>query len=128
MFNYRTPLRFEMLTVLGYDSSRKDFFGPHRDNLRAEQRRRFALSLNLNDGYEGGELVFPEYGPHKFAPPKGAGAIFSCEVLHEACTPERPPPRHDIPDRAEQFRRPGRSSDRRLAVHDHDLVSAHLIG
>jgi len=84
VFNYRHPLRFEMLTVLSYDASRQDFFGPHRDNLRSEQRRRFALSLNLNDGYEGGELVFPEYGPHRFAPPKGAGAVFSCELLHQA--------------------------------------------
>lgn len=84
VFNYRHPLRFEVLMVLGYDATRQDFFGPHRDNLRSEQRRRFALSLNLNDGYAGGELVFPEYGPHRFAPPKGAGVIFSCELLHEA--------------------------------------------
>jgi predicted 2-oxoglutarate/Fe(II)-dependent dioxygenase YbiX len=84
VFNFRAPLRFEMLTVLGYGDDRKDFFAPHRDSLRAEQRRRFAISLNLNDGYEGGELTFPEYGPHLYAPPKGAGAIFGCEVLHEA--------------------------------------------
>jgi len=84
VFNFRSPLRFEMLTVLGYGDERKDFFGPHRDSLRAEQRRRFAVSLNLNDGYEGGELVFPEYGPHLYAPPKGAGAVFGCEVLHQA--------------------------------------------
>jgi predicted 2-oxoglutarate/Fe(II)-dependent dioxygenase YbiX/peroxiredoxin len=84
VFNYRLPLRFEMLTVLGYDSQRADFFGPHRDNLRSNQRRRFALSLNLNDGYEGGELVFPEYGPHTYGPPEGAGAVFSCELLHRA--------------------------------------------
>ncbi|MFX4223201.1 MAG: hypothetical protein ACMVO3_20850 [Thalassobaculum sp.] len=84
VFNFRQPLRFEMLTVLGYGDDRKDFFAPHRDSLRAEQRRRFAVSLNLNEGYEGGELIFPEYGPHLYAPPKGAGAVFGCEVLHEA--------------------------------------------
>ena len=84
VFNFHAPLRFEMLTVLGYGDDRQDFFAPHRDSLRAEQRRRFAISLNLNDGYEGGELMFPEYGPHKYAPPKGAGAVFGCEVLHEA--------------------------------------------
>lgn len=84
VFNFRAPLRFEMLTVLGYGDDRKDFFAPHRDSLRAEQRRRFAVSLNLNEGYEGGELTFPEYGPHLYAPPKGAGAVFGCEVLHEA--------------------------------------------
>lgn len=84
VFNFRSPLRFEMLTVLGYGEDRKDFFAPHRDSLRAEQRRRFAVSLNLNEGYVGGELIFPEYGPHLYAPPKGAGAVFGCEVLHEA--------------------------------------------
>ncbi|MDF1793114.1 MAG: 2OG-Fe(II) oxygenase [Thalassobaculaceae bacterium] len=84
VFNFRSPLRFEMLTVLGYGDDRKDFFAPHRDSLRSERRRRFAVSLNLNEGYVGGELTFPEYGPHLYAPPKGAGAVFGCEVLHEA--------------------------------------------
>jgi predicted 2-oxoglutarate/Fe(II)-dependent dioxygenase YbiX len=84
VFNFHNPLRFEMLTVLGFEDARRDFFAPHRNSLRAEQRRRFAVSLNLNDGYEGGELTFPEYGPHLYAPPKGAGAVFGCEVLHEA--------------------------------------------
>ncbi|WPZ32415.1 hypothetical protein T8K17_14320 [Thalassobaculum sp. OXR-137] len=54
VFNFRSALRFEMLTVLGYGEDRKDFFAPHRDSLRSEQRRRFAVSLNLNEGYEGG--------------------------------------------------------------------------
>lgn len=83
-FNFQAPLRFEMLTVLGYDDERKDFFAPHRDSLRAEQRRRFTISLNLNDGYEGGELRFPEYGSHLYAPPKGAGVVFGGELLYEA--------------------------------------------
>ena len=48
------------------------------------QKRRFAMSLNLNDGYEGGELWFPEYGKHKYLPAAGSGVIFSCSLLHEA--------------------------------------------
>ncbi|MBH67394.1 MAG: hypothetical protein CMM58_03485 [Rhodospirillaceae bacterium] len=83
-FNYSRPLRFEAFTVLSYTQQRKDFFGPHRDNLRATQKRRFAMSLNLNDDYDGGELWFPEYGPHKFLPKAGSGVIFSCSLLHEA--------------------------------------------
>lgn len=83
-FNFRHPLRFETLTVIGYADARKDFFAPHRNSLRAEQRRRFAVCLNLNDDYDGGELVFPEYGPHRYTPSKGAGAVFGCEILHEA--------------------------------------------
>jgi predicted 2-oxoglutarate/Fe(II)-dependent dioxygenase YbiX len=83
-FNFDQPLRFEAFTVLSYSDDRKDFFAPHRDNLRTTQKRRFAMSLNLNDGYQGGELWFPEYGEHKYLPAAGAGVIFSCSLLHEA--------------------------------------------
>lgn len=84
VFNHRQPSRFEAFMVLSYNADRQDFFGPHRDNLRAQQKRRFAMSLNLNDDFDGGELVFPEYGPHRYLPPPGGAAIFSCSLLHEA--------------------------------------------
>lgn len=83
-YSFQAPLRFEVLKVLGYDSAEKGFSAAHRDGLRAERRRRFTVSVNLNDGYEGGELAFPEYGPDLYAPSKGAGAIFGSDVLHEA--------------------------------------------
>lgn len=69
-----------------YDSSDSGFFRPHRDILsdNAENPRKFALSLNLNDSYTGGALRFPEYGEHTYSPPKGAGIVFSCSLLHEA--------------------------------------------
>lgn len=83
-FNHYQPFRLEGPIVMRYEASRQDFFGLHRDDLRQSDRRRFALSLNLNEGYEGGELIFPEYGPHLYRPPAGAAAIFSCALLHEA--------------------------------------------
>jgi predicted 2-oxoglutarate/Fe(II)-dependent dioxygenase YbiX len=83
-FNFEQRLRFEAFTILSYSDDREDFFAPHRDNLRNTQKRRFAMSLNLNDGYEGGELWFPEYGKHKYLPAAGSGVIFSCSLLHEA--------------------------------------------
>lgn len=83
-FNYNRPFRFEGHIVLCYTAERQDFFALHRDNLRQHDQRRFALSLNLNDDFEGGELVFPEYGPHRYRPPAGGGVIFSCNLLHEA--------------------------------------------
>ncbi len=83
-FGYASPFRLEGAIVMRYTAERQDFFGLHRDDLRQSDRRRFALSLNLNEGYEGGELVFPEYGPHGYRPPAGGGAIFSCALLHEA--------------------------------------------
>src|SRR5262249_16843850 len=45
----------------------------------------FAMSLNLNtDDFEGGNLRFPEYGPHAYRPGAGDAVIFSCTLLHEA--------------------------------------------
>lgn len=82
--NFIQPLRFEAFTVLSYTDDREDFFAAHRDNIRSTQKRRFAMSLNLNDGFEGGELMFPEYGDHKYLPGAGGAAIFSCALLHQA--------------------------------------------
>jgi peroxiredoxin/predicted 2-oxoglutarate/Fe(II)-dependent dioxygenase YbiX len=84
VFNYTAPYRFEGLTVLSYRVDRQDFFGVHRDNLRQTRQRRFAMSLNLNDDFEGGALRFPEYGPHVYAPRAGSALVFSCALLHEA--------------------------------------------
>lgn len=47
--------------------------------------RMFAMTLNLNsDDYEGGELIFPEYGQQRYKPPRGGAVIFSCPLVHEA--------------------------------------------
>ncbi len=75
----------ERFVIGAYDDARGDYFRPHRDNLGpATASRRFAMSLNLNDGYKGGGIVFPEYGPHVYRPPAGAALIFSCALIHEA--------------------------------------------
>ncbi len=48
--------------VLSYSAEGQHFFGAHRDNgAPTTADRAFAVSLNLNDDFEGGELVFPEY-------------------------------------------------------------------
>lgn len=84
VFAYHLPYRFENFIVLGYQVERQDFFGLHRDRYRPEHPRRFAMSLNLNDDYDGGTLRFPEYSDQHYRPPAGGGAIFSCSLLHEA--------------------------------------------
>ncbi len=78
--------KFDRFIVTCYDSERGDYFRAHRDNESASTgERRFAMTLNLNTGeYEGGELVFPEYGPHRYAPAAGGAILFSCSLLHEA--------------------------------------------
>jgi predicted 2-oxoglutarate/Fe(II)-dependent dioxygenase YbiX len=84
VFNYTQPYRFESFIVLGYQVERKDFFGRHRDRYLPEHPRRFAMSLNLNDDYDGGWLRFPEYSNQLYRPPAGGACIFSCLLLHEA--------------------------------------------
>jgi hypothetical protein len=76
--------RFEGFKVASYDASTGGFFRAHRDNLSpATSHRVFALTLNLNDGYVGGELRFPEYGNQLYRPDAGAALVFSCAHLHE---------------------------------------------
>jgi predicted 2-oxoglutarate/Fe(II)-dependent dioxygenase YbiX len=82
-FAYRAS-RFEGFKIACYQGSDRGFFGAHRDNLSpATAHRRFALTLNLNDGYRGGQLRFPEYGPELYRPVPGAALLFSCSHLHE---------------------------------------------
>lgn len=76
--------RFEGFKVGCYEESSQGFFAPHRDNLSpATAHRRFALTLNLNDDYEGGELRFPEYGQQLYRPVPGEALVFSGSHLHE---------------------------------------------
>ena len=82
-FAYRAR-RFEGFKIACYEASDRGFFRAHRDNLSpSTAHRRFALTLNLNDGYQGGQLRFPEYGPDRYRPPMGAALLFSCSLLHE---------------------------------------------
>ena len=76
--------RFEGFKIACYQADDRGFFSAHRDNLSpATAHRRFALTLNLNDDYTGGELRFPEYGPQRYRPDAGAALLFSCSHLHE---------------------------------------------
>jgi peroxiredoxin len=76
----------EEFKVVRYDASEGGHFGAHRDNaVKHLAHRRFALTLNLNaEDYEGGGLLFPEYGPDLYAPATGDAVVFSCSLLHEA--------------------------------------------
>lgn len=83
-FNYPVT-RFEAFKVVSYDAGTGGYFRRHRDNITPDARhRRFALSINLNDDYEGGYLVFPEFGPMRYRPEAGGAIVFSGSLLHEA--------------------------------------------
>ncbi len=75
----------ERYLICRYGAEDEGFFSRHRDDATAgTAHRKFAVSLNLNDGYEGGDLRFPEFGPRTYRPPAGGATVFSCSLLHEA--------------------------------------------
>jgi predicted 2-oxoglutarate/Fe(II)-dependent dioxygenase YbiX len=75
--------RMERYLVACYAAEDGAHFSPHRDNTTAgTAHRRFAVSINLNDDFEGGEVSFPEYGPQGFKAPAGTAVVFSCSLLH----------------------------------------------
>jgi predicted 2-oxoglutarate/Fe(II)-dependent dioxygenase YbiX len=86
VFNFRAT-RIERYLVARYDAETGGFFRPHRDNTtKGTAHRRFAVSINLNADYDGGDLRFPEFGPRTYRPPPGGAVVFSCSILHEATT------------------------------------------
>ncbi|MFU8895040.1 MAG: 2OG-Fe(II) oxygenase family protein [Gammaproteobacteria bacterium] len=77
--------RLESYKVVAYDAVTGGYFRPHRDNVTPDARhRRFAMTLNLNDDYAGGELVFPEFGAALYRPPARGALVFSGSLLHAA--------------------------------------------
>lgn len=78
--------RMERYLVACYDAASGGHFRPHRDNTtKGTAHRRFAVTINLNTGeYDGGRLVFPEYGQRSYLAPKGGAIVFSCSLLHQA--------------------------------------------
>ena len=83
-FNFEAT-RMERYIVACYDASVGGHFRPHRDNTtKGTAHRRFAVTINLNDEFDGGELRFPEFGPRTYRAPPGGAIVFGCGLLHEA--------------------------------------------
>jgi predicted 2-oxoglutarate/Fe(II)-dependent dioxygenase YbiX len=77
--------RMEGYKVVCYDGAIGGYFRLHRDNVTPDaQHRRFALALNLNQDYGGGELMFSEFGATRYRPPAGGALVFSGTLLHAA--------------------------------------------
>ena len=75
---------FEALRIGCYESSSGGHFARHHDDTTPyTAHRQFAMSLNLNDGYQGGQVQFPEFGRALYCPPAGGAIVFSCSLLHE---------------------------------------------
>jgi peroxiredoxin/predicted 2-oxoglutarate/Fe(II)-dependent dioxygenase YbiX len=79
--------RMERYIISCYAAEDAAHFRAHRDNTtKGTAHRRFAVSINLNADFEGGEVSFPEYGPQGFKPPPGGAVVFSCSLLHAVST------------------------------------------
>jgi peroxiredoxin/predicted 2-oxoglutarate/Fe(II)-dependent dioxygenase YbiX len=77
------PSRMERYIVSCYAAEDGGHFRAHRDNTTSgTAHRRFAVSINLNSDFEGGEVSFPEYGPRSYKAPAGGAVVFSCPLLH----------------------------------------------
>lgn len=80
-----TATRIERYLVACYDAQDGGHFRPHRDNTtKGTAHRRFAVTINLNTGYTGGDLRFQEFGHTTHRAPLGGAIVFSCSLLHEA--------------------------------------------
>ena len=74
----------EAVRIGCYESSNRGEFRLHRDNMTPyTAHRQFALSINLNDAFEGGGLRFPEFGRATYTPSMGGAGVFACGLLHE---------------------------------------------
>ena len=75
--------RMERYIVCCYAADEGGHFSAHRDNTtKGTAHRRFAVSINLNADFDGGEVSFPEFGPRSYKPPVGGAVVFSCSLLH----------------------------------------------
>jgi peroxiredoxin len=76
--------RREDLHIARYVGRRDGINMGHRDNTEPPgAHRRFALSMSLNDDYEGGEITFAEFSPKGYRVPAGTAMVFSSSLLHE---------------------------------------------
>jgi hypothetical protein len=84
-FQFRAT-EMERCLVSCYQASTGGYFNAHRDDTtKGTAHRKFAITINLNaEEYEGGELMFPEFGDRTYKPATGAAIVFSCSLLHRA--------------------------------------------
>jgi predicted 2-oxoglutarate/Fe(II)-dependent dioxygenase YbiX/peroxiredoxin len=76
--------RREDLHIARYAGPREGNAIAHRDNTSPPgAHRRFALSISLNDDYQGGGIVFGEFSPRGYRVPAGTAMVFSSSLLHE---------------------------------------------
>ena len=73
----------ETYKVCCYDSQVGGTFGRHRDTIVPHLHRRYAMTLILNDDFEGGGVMFPEYNETIVHAPKYSAIIFPGSLYHQ---------------------------------------------
>jgi hypothetical protein len=82
---FHTRINVIEAPLIGCYGAGDGWFRRHRDNTsRSNAHRQFAISVNLNEDYDGGEVRFPEFGRELYRPVMGGAVVFSCSLLHEA--------------------------------------------
>ena len=81
IFNFDVNYR-ELYKICSYDAETSGRFHAHRDTPSPFQHRRYAMSLFLNDDYEGGEFELPEYN-FKIKPKANCALIFPGICSHK---------------------------------------------
>jgi predicted 2-oxoglutarate/Fe(II)-dependent dioxygenase YbiX/peroxiredoxin len=88
-FQFRVT-HLERYLVGCYNAAESGFFAAHRDNVtRGTAHRRLAVTVHLNDDYDGGGLTFPEFGARTYKGGAGSAIIFSCSLMHEVLPVQR---------------------------------------
>lgn len=73
----------ETYKICLYDGENSGRFGKHRDTIDPYRHRRYAMTLALNDDYEGGGICFPEYSTSVVPLEKYSAVIFPGSLFHE---------------------------------------------
>jgi len=81
IFNFDVNYR-ELYKICSYDAETNGRFHAHRDTPSPFQHRKYAMSLFLNDDYEGGEFELPEYN-FKIKPKANCALIFPGICSHK---------------------------------------------
>ena len=73
----------ETYKICRYDGSNSGTFGKHRDTIAPHLHRRYAITLVLNDDYQGGGIAFPEYNSDVLSIPKFGAVVFPGSLFHQ---------------------------------------------
>lgn len=82
VFDFRVTHRVAY-KISAYSAEDKGFIAAHRDNRDAGTLfRRYALSIALNDEWEEGGILFPEYSRNPIKPRTGDALVFPVSLMH----------------------------------------------